>query len=65
MNNKFSLGLYLFALCGGLASGMAFSRSQYYRGKSDAYKEVAKELEIVREEVLNECLAKHNKEESH
>ena len=43
MNNKFNLGVYALGVIGGLASGLCFSRVQYYRGKRDAFNE-AKEI---------------------
>lgn len=40
-----NVGWYLFALVGGIASGLMFSKSQYYKGQYDAYEEIGKDLQ--------------------
>lgn len=59
--SKFSLGWYMFALCGGLASGLCFSRAQYHKGQRDAYADIVEILEGVHQQHLDEYL--ENKEE--
>lgn len=49
-NGKFSLGWYYFALCGGLVSGLLFSRAQYHKGQADAYGKIADDLSKISEE---------------
>lgn len=65
--NKFSIGWYMFALFGGLASGLTFSKAQYHKGQADAYNKIAKDLEKVSEEIeeyFEEYLEEHKEEES-
>lgn len=50
----FSLGLYLFALGMGMASGGLFVQGAYSKGKVDAYRHIAEELKRVRKEVVEE-----------
>ena len=64
MNDKFNSGLYVFALCGGFATGLLFSRSQYYQGKMDAYDEMAEDLREVQKEVEKYFEQKNKDEES-
>lgn len=49
-NGKFSLGWYYFALCGGLVSGLLFSRAQYHKGQADAYNKIAEDLSRLSKE---------------
>lgn len=65
--NKFSIGWYMFALFGGLASGLTFSKAQYRKGQADAYNKIAKDLEKASEEIeeyFEEYLEEHKEEES-
>lgn len=51
--NKLNLGWYAFAALGGLVSGLAFSRSQYYQGRIDMAEEFKEEMIKIRDEVLS------------
>lgn len=51
--NKINLGWYAFAAIGGLVSGLAFSRAQYWQGRIDEAEECKKELMKIRDEVLS------------
>ena len=52
--NKANLGWYAFAAIGGLVSGLCFSRSQYYQGRKDGVAEMRKNLEELRDKLINE-----------
>lgn len=45
--NKISACLYLLGLASGLASGLYFSRAQYYKGVADAYNETDEALKKI------------------
>lgn len=59
---KFSIGWYMFALIGGLASGLMFSKAQYHKGKADAYKDINDALEKFYNDV-EEYFANREKED--
>lgn len=45
MNCKSIILHYATALIGGIVTGGLFAKSQYYKGQSDAYAEIAKDLD--------------------
>lgn len=45
MNGKSIILYYATALIGGIATGGLFAKAQYYKGQSDAYAEIAKDLD--------------------
>ena len=44
---KFSFGMYLFAMVGGMVSGLLFSKAAYHKGQADAYNDIAEDLEKI------------------
>jgi hypothetical protein len=58
----FNYGKYLFGVCGGLVSGLLFSKAAYHKGQADAYGKIADDLEGLNKEI-EEKIA-DNKEES-
>lgn len=60
--NNFNFGWYMFAMVGGMASGLMFSRAQYHKGQADAYSEISERLQKVHEDV-EEYLAEHENKE--
>lgn len=46
-NKTFNKGWYTFAFTGGLLSGLLFSKSQYFKGKFDAYTDMEKRLSDI------------------
>lgn len=46
-DGNYSFGWYMFALFGGLTSGLLFSRAQYHKGQADAYDHISKDLDAL------------------
>lgn len=64
MKGKSIIVYYATALIGGIVTGGCFVRAQYHKGQADAYRDISKTLEELKndmEEQLEKC--KENKVE--